>query len=1006
MRRTVVGLGVVSILGGLAGTGWGNTEPEAKPAPVQVRAAFDTALMLVRSPDGLRFGDDGQLFLPHATAPTLVRLPGGALLAVFDYAPNPARKGATVLAAARSEDRGRTWSAAQALRIDVGGADARAPDRSGSEANGEPSGQPLAGWRAGLLVLPDESLRLYYVQPSPRATRRDETRGGSLTVIGAAHSTDGLTYRADPDTRMVLRGPADLYPTVVLQPDGIHIFAATLSDLGTGDKYDEVAQHLRLRSDGGAERLASVQTDGVRLVGSMLAAEAGLRAYGTSAEGVRVLESRADGDWRLGPRVCHRAAWDPAVVKLEDGEYLMVYCAAYDAGSAQAGSPAGGQDGRAALVAAPADARLAQAALLAPGSSAASGTTESSASGVSGASAVEQESGEEADAEFVFADADGAATIEGASAEAGAGSAAGESGPSDLTPDEAAAAAEAAGEVPAGSAAAAGDAGAPGPADNLAAGQGGSADASAGGEVDAAASAAGDAEGAAGGAEDAAVPGEAAGEGEDAAGDEAELVVEANTPASHLPDAARLDCAVDLPFDPALARQGRWGIIPPPDADGFAPRPDFEHRFDYIGWWADNLNGHPADNAYLVYETFMPGLPGDDRPRPEWPEMRDMFNGGTYEGPPTPWDPAEHPDWAAASEAAQDLLQRFREATLHEGYATPLDDFHTNLMFSGEEPMLMQLLLPNLSAHRALTKATMADAWRMDEDGKVSTERMLTAWDTCFRGAGHLNQGSTLIEELVGVAERAMVYENARWALKHEVFSEDEMARVFDVLRASDPGPADPTNAVRGEHAFFMDFVQHAFWPAEPEGEPGWREDRGREIMGAISETVPEGLQHMTRADLDNAFDAMEGYYADLTDVMSRGYPEARRADLERVEETYVHRSPLTEQLLPSLSRVHTLRARAEASRRATQLAYATHLFKAREGRWPASLDELPAEYGQDLRIDPFTGGHFGYQVTEEGPRIYSLSENGTDDGGEHSRCWNDEPTETGSDDYVFWPPQ
>src|SRR5205814_2566442 len=111
------------------------------------------------------------------------------------------------------------------------------------------------------------------------------------------------------------------------------------------------------------------------------------------------------------------------------------------------------------------------------------------------------------------------------------------------------------------------------------------------------------------------------------------------------------------------------------------------------------------------------------------------------------------------------------------------------------------------------------------------------------------------------------------------------------------------------------------------------------------------------------------------------------------------------EYLLPAISRVHALRTRNEASRRATQLSYVVHAFKARTGRWPASLDELPAEYGAKMRTDPFTGGNFSYRVDKDGPVIYSLSENGRDDGGKHAPRWNDEKNGA-SDDFVFWPPQ
>jgi hypothetical protein len=140
---------------------------------------------------------------------------------------------------------------------------------------------------------------------------------------------------------------------------------------------------------------------------------------------------------------------------------------------------------------------------------------------------------------------------------------------------------------------------------------------------------------------------------------------------------------------------------------------------------------------------------------------------------------------------------------------------------------------------------------------------------------------------------------------------------------------------------------------------------------------------------------------------MREGDPNVRAADLDATTQKYVDATPLTRMLLPSISRVQTIRTRNEASRRATQLTYAVHLYKEQNGRWPASLDELPAEHGNRMRTDPFTGAAFGYRVNADGPMIYSLSENARDDGGIHAPRWNDGVADpNASDDYVFWPPQ
>ena len=119
-----------------------------------------------------------------------------------------------------------------------------------------------------------------------------------------------------------------------------------------------------------------------------------------------------------------------------------------------------------------------------------------------------------------------------------------------------------------------------------------------------------------------------------------------------------------------------------------------------------------------------------------------------------------------------------------------------------------------------------------------------------------------------------------------------------------------------------------------------------------------------------------------------------------------VHEDPVARYMLPSLSRVYQLANRHEATRRATKLTVAIHLYKSRNGRWPATLDELPPRHTEGVRTDPFSGTDFRYRLTEQGPILYSTSENGVDDGGIHNSRWGDRrgEGESPSDDYVFWP--
>ena len=83
-------------------------------------------------------------------------------------------------------------------------------------------------------------------------------------------------------------------------------------------------------------------------------------------------------------------------------------------------------------------------------------------------------------------------------------------------------------------------------------------------------------------------------------------------------------------------------------------------------------------------------------------------------------------------------------------------------------------------------------------------------------------------------------------------------------------------------------------------------------------------------------------HYRELAVQMRIDYPEFGRSDIAAVTARYLHATPLTEEFLPNLGRLHQLRARAEASRRATQLGMAVHIFEEEHGHFPQSLVELP----------------------------------------------------------------
>lgn len=479
--------------------------------------------------------------------------------------------------------------------------------------------------------------------------------------------------------------------------------------------------------------------------------------------------------------------------------------------------------------------------------------------------------------------------------------------------------------------------------------------------------------------------------------------------ASQIPDADDADGPVSEADDFTTENDAE-----PSYCFGDVPIPDFKRHVDYRAWMEQRQDtAGIVENAYDYYEAFMP-MPGDEPgDKPEWPQFNSMFHEAGRVGPPEPWDPADHPEWEATFLASAELEEKYAQAATIADYVTPVilakPSLPSEVRDRDSENLLLNVMLPTLSPHRAMVKQILGDAWRAP-GGQLDPQRMLDAFQTTLSSADQLSSNSIfLIETLVSVAEKNLVEDSARRALQHKVFSADEMETALETFIERDRPLPDPAELLKGELTWALDYSQYVYGPIEPNRKPTFNPARAAYVGDMATEEAGPRLseEQIAAADPHETVETFVNYYQTVGDMMRRGYPEVRPADLEALQEAAVAEDYTVRQMLPALSRYYQLTNRSEASRRATQLSYAIHLYEARNGQWPRSLDDLPPRYTQGVRTDPFSGGDFVYRVTENGPMLYSTSENGRDDGGSHHRRWGDEQlgNEDG-DDHVFWPPQ
>ncbi len=103
--------------------------------------------------------------------------------------------------------------------------------------------------------------------------------------------------------------------------------------------------------------------------------------------------------------------------------------------------------------------------------------------------------------------------------------------------------------------------------------------------------------------------------------------------------------------------------------------------------------------------------------------------------------------------------------------------------------------------------------------------------------------------------------------------------------------------------------------------------------------------------------------------------------------------------VLPGLKLGFQNRGRVNAKRSATLLAAYLRRYRANHGRWPHTLSEAIPPNAHIDNVDPYTRRPFGYRLVDDAPLLYSVNEDGVDNGGYQGR-WG----EDGTDVVLFFP--
>jgi hypothetical protein len=369
-----------------------------------------------------------------------------------------------------------------------------------------------------------------------------------------------------------------------------------------------------------------------------------------------------------------------------------------------------------------------------------------------------------------------------------------------------------------------------------------------------------------------------------------------------------------------------------------------------------------------------------------------------------PWAARDFPRLAGWLKANEKPLAVAVEATRRPDYFNPLVTRKTD---KGRGP-LMGALLPSVQKSREVAAALAARALLRVSEGKFDQ-----AWQdllACHRLGRLVGRGATLIEGLVGVATE-QIASNADLAyLERAKLTSGQVLDRLKELQALPPLPPMADKIDLGQRLIHLDCLQLL-----RRGGPGVLEALSD---GRVRKPDPKEVRSMEMIDWEPALRNSNRWYDRLAAALRVKDRARRDKELARIEadakalkagvagsdnlaKVLAGKDPpdklagkaigdvLIVLLMPAARKVQHGYDRVEQAQRNLRVAFALAAYHRDHGRYPRKLDELTPRYLAAVPGDFFSGKALIYRPEEKGYLLYSVGENGKDEGG---RWYDDDP--------------
>ena len=361
----------------------------------------------------------------------------------------------------------------------------------------------------------------------------------------------------------------------------------------------------------------------------------------------------------------------------------------------------------------------------------------------------------------------------------------------------------------------------------------------------------------------------------------------------------------------------------------------------------------------------------------------------------SPADQQVHPEFAA-------WLKANEPAFAAAGRAVALPRYWSPLYVEDESGLLINCLLPDLSANRDLARALRARAFLAAQQGDEAA--VVEAIRTLRLLALRLSDEPTLIGGLVAISIDAVAADTVKQLLGSRLLSDKALADIDRLWRQRPARVRIAETVMIGERCMGLDaYMQIMAGRISSDGLVGVHGGEGalKRLVGSGAFNINRGLKEFSRYYFQLAKVMMIDHYAYRQRVM--GMFETQFEQLLTKSEIFVElgevRLPnpallskdartdamthlLMSILFPALGAAANTETRFLATDRSVPAAIACERYRLKHGKLPTQLDDLVPGLLGAIPTDPFNDEPMHYKRTDTGFIVYAVGPNLEDDDG------------------------